>query len=84
MLSRPLTAAEVRSVFERVLADCLAGRPGSIPLGVGLDGKTLNALAAVQAGTGSEDAARAELERQLDGSHALEVEAEYRALWDNL
>jgi hypothetical protein len=84
MLARPLTDDETRAVFERVLKDCVAGKPASIPVGAGLDAKTMDALADIQAGRGSESAARAVLEGQLDGSHAREAAAEYRALWDSL
>ena len=82
MLSRPLTDGELRKVFDRVLADCLAGKPACIPMGAGLSRQTQKALAMVLAGTASESAARAELERQLDGSHARADAAEWRDMWD--
>ena len=84
MLSRPLTDAETKAVFEKVLKDCVAGKESCIPVGAGLDDKTCRALWAVLDGSSTPEAARAELGRQLDGTHAREAAAEAQRLWDSL
>lgn len=73
----PLTEQQIRQAFERVLADVLAG--GLVPIGVGLDSQTCDALGRVGADGSDEviQAARDELERQIDGTHAKEFENEF-------
>ena len=63
------------------MKDCVAGKPACIPVGAGLDDKTCRALWAVLDGKGTPEQARAELARQLDGTHAR---AEVQALWESL
>lgn len=87
MLERPLTDDEVRFAFDSVLADVLSSGSAVVPIGVGLDDITTNALARVGVAgelSGREIAiaeARSELERQLDGTHSRLAEQKELASW---
>lgn len=72
MLRRPLSDAEIRSTFERVLAGIRAGS-GGVPTGVGLDDVVEAALWAVVVEPDSDlvvQAARDALEGQISGANA--------------
>jgi hypothetical protein len=89
MLNRPPTDDEVRSAFASVLADVLSSQSAVVPVGLGLDDVTTDALARVGVAneSGRELAiaeARSELERQLDGTHSLLAEQKELAAWQAL
>lgn len=89
MLNRPPTDDEIRSAFALVLADVLRSRSAVVPVGIGLDDITTDALARVGVADDSERElaiaeARLELERQLDGTHSRLAEQSELAGWKAL
>lgn len=70
-LAAPATEAELRAAFDEVLT----GPPDEpVPSDTGLDAQTLAAVVRAHAGSSPAliEAARQELEMQLDGTHATE------------
>lgn len=74
MRSKPVTDEELRKTFEQLMSN----QPdGGMPTETGLDEQVLTAIEYVWTATSTSrphmvDAAHAELEAQLDGSHARE------------
>lgn len=73
MLLKPPTPDQLRATFDRLLAAIGDGTITSCPSDTGLDEQTIAALDAVAAGRVSRDAARSELARMLDGTHARQA-----------